>query len=59
MSFEAYINDLILIYDLVRWCMIMSAGGWLEMYDMLKDAMMDTERVIQWMALTDAWMMVL
>ena len=46
------------IYDLVRKCMIMPAGGYLALYDMLKDALMNTEEVIQWMALTDAWMMV-
>ena len=37
----------------------MPAGRWLEMYDMLKDALMNTEGVIQWMTLMDAWMIVL
>ena len=55
MSFEAHTNDLTLMYDLVRYCMIMLAGGHLALYDTLNEAMMKVEQVFQWMALMDAW----
>ena len=51
MSFEAHTNDVILRYDLVRYCMTMYAGGFLALHDTLKKAMIKAKQAIQRMAL--------